>query len=109
MMGGVLVLFILTFPETLYSREEFSNLENRSYWDKMAFRGKVLNRKLTLHDFTNNFVMLKYWAIVIPCVYYMTFVSIHPTYCLQLTCFKHKYLREYHLRLDCVEHYRGPV
>ncbi len=72
MFAGVLLLFIFTFPETLFSREEFSNLENRSYWNKMAFRGKVLDRELTFRDFANNFIMLKYLAIVIPCVYYMT-------------------------------------
>jgi hypothetical protein len=72
MLGGVLLIFIFTFPETLFSREEFSNLENRSYWDRLAFRGKVLNRNVAAGDFANNFVMLKYLAIVIPCVYYMT-------------------------------------
>jgi hypothetical protein len=31
MLSGVLMLFIFTFPEMLYSREEFSGLEKRSY------------------------------------------------------------------------------
>ena len=38
----------------------------------MAFRRKVLDRKLTLSDFSNNFKMLKYAAVVVPCIYYMT-------------------------------------
>ncbi|KAF2099946.1 MFS general substrate transporter [Rhizodiscina lignyota] len=72
MLSAVLVLFIVSFPETLFSREEFSNLESRGYWSRMAFRGRVLNRKLTWRDFIGNFRMLKYVAIVVPCAYYMT-------------------------------------
>lgn len=70
--GGVLLLFLFSFPETLYSREKFSNLEEKSYWDRFAFSGKVLDRKLRLKDFANNFIMLKYAAVVIPCFYYCT-------------------------------------
>lgn len=72
MFGGVMVVFIVSFPETLFSREEFSNLESKGYWSRMAFRGKVLNRDLTWRDFIGNFRMLKYAAVVIPCAYYMT-------------------------------------
>jgi MFS family permease len=71
-MGAILVVFVVSFPETLYSRTEFSNLENLSYWNKLAFRGKVLDRQLHMSDFLNNFKMLKYWTILIPCIYYMT-------------------------------------
>jgi MFS family permease len=70
--GGVLAIFIVSFPETLFSREDFSKLENQTYWHKMAFRGKVLDRKLTLSDFSNNFKMLQYVAVTLPCIYYMT-------------------------------------
>jgi putative effector of murein hydrolase LrgA (UPF0299 family) len=72
MMSGVLVIFILSFPETLFSRTDFSTLEGRSYWRKMTFQGKVVNHPLKLSNFLHNFRMLKYWSIVIPCVYYMT-------------------------------------
>lgn len=72
MMGAVLCIFVVSFPETLFSRTDFSNLENRSYWQKFTFRGKVVEHKLQLSDFLNNFKMLKYWSIIIPCVYYMT-------------------------------------
>ncbi len=72
MLGVILAIYLVSFPETLFSRTEFSNLENQSYWARLAFRGKVLNRKLTASDFLNNFRMLKYAAVVIPCVYYMT-------------------------------------
>jgi len=71
-MAGILTVFLVSFPETLFSRTEFSNLENRSYWQRLAYRGKVLDRKLKPSDFLTNFRMLKYVAIVVPCVYYMT-------------------------------------
>ncbi|KAM0253069.1 hypothetical protein ACHAQJ_007445 [Trichoderma viride] len=72
MMGAVLGVFLVSFPETLFSRTEFSNLENRSYWQRLAFRGKVIDRKLRPADFLSNFKMLKYVAVVLPCIYYMT-------------------------------------
>jgi hypothetical protein len=72
MMGAILAVFIMSFPETLYSRTEFNNLEDLSYWNKLAFTGKVLDRQLHMSDFLNNFKMLKYWTIVTPCIYYMT-------------------------------------
>lgn len=72
MLGAILLIFVVSFPETLFSRTEFSNLENLSYWNKLAFRGKVLDRQLHLYDFLGNFKMLKYWAVLIPCIYYMT-------------------------------------
>lgn len=71
-MGAILAAFVVSFPETLYSRTQFSNLEELSYWKKLAFRGKVLDRQLHKSDFLNNFKMLKYWTVWIPCVYYMT-------------------------------------
>ncbi|KAH8802526.1 major facilitator superfamily domain-containing protein [Xylogone sp. PMI_703] len=72
MLGAVTLLLILTFPETLFSREDYSNLEKRSYWSRTMFHGKVLNRNVRLSDFGNNFKMMKYWAVIIPCVYYAT-------------------------------------
>ncbi|KAJ5606678.1 hypothetical protein N7510_009459 [Penicillium lagena] len=71
-IGAILLLFVVSFPETLFSRTEFSNLENRSYWQRFTFSGKVLDQPVRLFDFLNTFRMLKYWAIIIPCVYYMT-------------------------------------
>ncbi|PTB36881.1 uncharacterized protein TrAFT101_007254 [Trichoderma asperellum] len=72
MFGIVLGCFLVLFPETLFSRTEFSTLENRTYWQRFAFHGKVINRKLRRSDFLHNFKMLKYVAVVVPCVYYMT-------------------------------------
>lgn len=72
MIGAILALFIVSFPETLYSRTQFSNIEEMSYLRKYAYFGKVIDRKITKGDFLNNFRMLKYWTVIIPCVYYMT-------------------------------------
>jgi len=41
----------------------------------MAFTGKVLDKKIGVNDFIGNFKMLKYVAIVIPCLYYMMYES----------------------------------
>jgi MFS family permease len=71
MIGAVLFVFVISFPETLFSRTDFSNLENRSYWKRFTFVGKVVDHPLRMSDFLNNFRMLKYWSIIIPCVYYM--------------------------------------
>jgi hypothetical protein len=72
LLAPVLVLFIFTFPETLYSRDEVNNLEKRSYWSKMVFHGKVLNGQVSLKDFTYNVKILKYWAVILPVIYYCT-------------------------------------
>lgn len=72
MLGAITLLLILTFPETLFSRDDYSNLEKQSYWSKISFHGKVLDRSVKISDFGNNFVMMKYWAVIIPCVYYAT-------------------------------------
>ncbi len=72
MLGSIATLLLFTFPETLFSRSEFSNLEQRPYLQRMFLHGKVLNRKLKLSDWSNNFKMMKYWSIIIPCAYYAT-------------------------------------
>jgi hypothetical protein len=76
MLGCMVLLLFFTFPETLFSRDDFSNLEKQTYWSKVFFTGKVLDRPLRLADFGNNFKMMKYWAVLIPCVYYATQVSL---------------------------------
>jgi hypothetical protein len=75
LLAPALFLFIFTFPETLYSREEVinvDNLEKRSYWSKMAPRGKVLKGHVKMVDFTYNFKIMKYWAVLLPLLYYAT-------------------------------------
>ena len=70
--GGLWVLCIFTLPETLYSRTDFSKLERKSYMSKLLFRGKVLDRKITRDSFAAPFKVIKYWAVVLPSIYYMT-------------------------------------
>ncbi|KIN08655.1 hypothetical protein OIDMADRAFT_175426 [Oidiodendron maius Zn] len=72
MLGSITLLLIFTFPETLFSREDYSKEEGLSYWQRLTFHGKVLDRPLKLADWGNNFKMMKYWAVIIPCVYYAT-------------------------------------
>lgn len=72
MLGCITLLLIFTFPETLFSREVYSAEEGLSYWKKLTFTGKIIDRPLRLSDFGNNFKMMKYWAVIIPCIYYAT-------------------------------------
>jgi hypothetical protein len=76
MLGAITALLFFTFPETLFSRDDFSKEEGLSYWSKITFHGKVLDRPLKLSDFGNNFKMMKYWAVILPCFYYATYVIV---------------------------------
>jgi hypothetical protein len=68
------VVFNLFFlPETLYSRRTISTAPERSFKDLLMFRNIGLqDRRLKPIDFARPFYMLKYAAIVIPGLYYMT-------------------------------------
>ena len=72
LQGGLWVLVIFTLPETLFSRENASTLVKRSYTEKLFFFGKVLDRPIRLHDFGTPFRMIKYAAVTLPCIYFMT-------------------------------------
>ena len=75
MLGAITVLIIFTFPETLYSRKDYSQEEGLSYWQRLTFHGKVIDRPLRLSDWGGNFKMMKYWAVIIPSVYYATYAG----------------------------------
>ncbi|OCL01889.1 MFS general substrate transporter [Glonium stellatum] len=70
--GGLLVITVFTFPETLYSRTELNTLGGRSYISKLGFRGKVLKRKIRPMDFITPYRMVKYAAVSLPSIYWMT-------------------------------------
>ena len=70
-LAVLLILALFAFPETLFSRADYSNLEERSYAQKLLFHGKVLDRKIRLHDFFLPLRMTKYAAITLPCMMYM--------------------------------------
>lgn len=70
--AGLWVLVLFTLPETLFSRYEHSQLENTSYIHKMLFHGKVLDRKVRPRDFIGSLRMARYWAVLLPCIWYMT-------------------------------------
>ena len=67
------ILSIFTFPETLFSREDFSIIEKKkTYVSRMFYVGRVLDRRLTLRDFLAPFYMIKYVAVFLPCIFYCT-------------------------------------
>lgn len=70
-LGILFVLALFTFPETLFSRDEFSNLGERSYVQKLVFHGKVLNRNVRISDFFLPLRMARYAAVTLPCITYM--------------------------------------
>jgi MFS family permease len=72
MQAALWVLVIFTMPETLFSRETASTLVRRSYWEKITFWGKVLDRPIRPHDFWIPFRMIKYAAVTLPCCFFMT-------------------------------------
>jgi MFS family permease len=53
--GCLLVLALFTFPETLFSRQDFSKLEERPFTQKLLFHGKVLDRKIRVRDFSYHY------------------------------------------------------
>ena len=73
LLGFFWVLCIFTLPETLFSREDFSVIEHKTtYFSKMFFFGRVLNRPLNMRSFLAPFYMIKYVTVVLACCYYMT-------------------------------------
>ena len=72
MQAGILVIVILTLPETLFSRRDHTKLEKRSYVQKLMFHGKVLDRRIQFRDFVGSLRMAKYAAVFFPAAWYMT-------------------------------------
>ena len=68
MQAGLLVIVLLTLPETLFSRRDHTTLERKSYAQKMLFHGKVLDRKIQFRDFIGSLRMAKYAAVFFPAV-----------------------------------------
>ena len=67
------MILIFTLPETLFSREDFSNLESRkTYFSKMFYFGRILDRRLKSGDFVNAFRMAKYTAVYLPSIFFAT-------------------------------------
>ncbi|KAI1110440.1 MFS general substrate transporter [Nemania sp. NC0429] len=70
---GVAVVIACCLPETLFSREpRDDDIKERSFSDLLLFRSLPVRRRIRLHDFARPFIMLKYLAISLPAVYYMT-------------------------------------
>ncbi|OCT53997.1 MFS general substrate transporter [Cladophialophora carrionii] len=70
---GTCIFTIFCLPETIYSRRTIANQRERSFMDLLLFRKSTLqDRRLKFSDFLRPFYMLKYVAIVVPGLYYMT-------------------------------------
>ncbi|KIW73022.1 hypothetical protein PV04_01177 [Phialophora macrospora] len=70
---GTCVFTLFCLPETLCSRRTLASRRERSFMDLLLFRNSSLqDRKLKFGDFLRPFYMLKYVAIVVPGLYYMT-------------------------------------
>lgn len=70
--AGLLAMLCLTFPETLYSRTDGTTTKDISYVSRLFPRGKILNRPLKPRHFLQPYIMIKYWAISLPSIYWMT-------------------------------------
>ncbi|KAF2730876.1 MFS general substrate transporter [Polyplosphaeria fusca] len=70
---GSFVIVLFGLPETLYSRNTSSTTHKQnSFKDLITFRATLPLHKLQLKDFWRTIYMLKYLAISIPGLYYMT-------------------------------------
>ena len=70
---ATLAINLISLPETLYSRNEQLEHQEHSYLDLLLVKvSRLTDRKLYFTDFLRPFYMLKYAAIVIPGIYYMT-------------------------------------
>lgn len=72
MQAGLCLVLLFTFPETLFSRRDYSRIEERSYMQKLLFHGKILDRKIHPRDFVGSLRMAQYAAVTLPIIWYMT-------------------------------------
>ncbi|ETI25997.1 hypothetical protein G647_02774 [Cladophialophora carrionii CBS 160.54] len=70
--AGFFVCLCLTFPETLYSHTEGITSTNSSYLTGLVPRGKILDRPIRPRDFLQPYIMIRYWAVSLPAIYWMT-------------------------------------
>ncbi|KAK6379903.1 hypothetical protein LTS17_005977 [Exophiala oligosperma] len=72
---GLLICFIFTFPETLFSRTERHGPEEddtASHFSRLLPRGKILDRPIKPRHFLQPYIMIRYWAVSLSGVYWMT-------------------------------------
>ena len=67
------VVVCLYLPETLYRRGgSYNEHPERSFKDLLMFRHSYTTRKLQARDFLRPLLMLRYLAVTLPAIYYMT-------------------------------------
>ena len=70
---GTAVVACFTLPETIYPRTLDTVHVHRSWMDLMVFRNtRLKDRKVRWADYARSFYMMKYVAVTLPGLYYMT-------------------------------------
>ena len=91
-LGVLIIIALFTFPETLFSRRDFSRLEERSYTQKLLFHGKVLDRPIRAAEFLLPLGMLRYVAVSFPIIMYMINLTYgSPLFAVTGSLIGHKY------------------
>lgn len=73
LQGAFFIIVFFTLPETLFSRTKANALVKQPYASQLIHVGKVLpDRTIRSHDFGTPFRMIKYLAVTLPCIYFMT-------------------------------------
>ncbi|KAJ9502362.1 hypothetical protein H2202_002428 [Exophiala xenobiotica] len=67
-----LVCLAFTFPETLYSRTEHTAWNDSSFVSRLVPGGKILNRPIHPGHFLQPYRMIRFWAVSLPAIYWMT-------------------------------------
>jgi MFS family permease len=70
--GGLLIVLLFTFPETLFSRRDLEHASQTSYISKLSFKGRIIDKKITAKDFIAPYRMIWYWAVSVPSWFWMT-------------------------------------
>lgn len=66
------VAILFTFPETLYIRNSPQRPLQPSYFKRMIFVGKYVDRKLRIMDVARALRMARYVAVIVPVIWYGT-------------------------------------
>ncbi|KAI0185826.1 major facilitator superfamily domain-containing protein [Xylaria flabelliformis] len=70
---AVTTVIVCSLPETLYSRSmESSDVKERRFLDLLLFPSLLARKRPSLHDFIRPFIVLRYLAVLLPALYYIT-------------------------------------
>lgn len=66
------VILLFTMPETLFSRKDLNRVVDRSYFQKLVYAGRHIERKVKWTDFIESLRMARYIAVLLPTIWYVT-------------------------------------